>query len=176
MKKKLGLIFVVLIVILIASVVITESGKIRGTEGILDFAYEEIPIKGIPKEYYSIAGSVTKDDILLVWIMLGSEYNGRYYYPLEFNILKDDVYTLKHEYNFTDGEHMPDIRYLYWGIDEYVFMVNNPQCEYINIYDENMELTQIKVDSIPFVYYFDKPLGDRREFKFIGYDGEVIAE
>lgn len=109
--------------------------------------------------------------------MLGSEHNGRYYYPIEFNILKDDVYTLKHKYNYADGEHMPDIRYLLWGIDdEYVFMVNNPQCEYINIYDENMELTQIKVDSIPFVYYFDKPLGDRREFQFIGYNGEVIAE
>ena len=39
-----------------------------------------------------------------------------------------------------------------------------------------MELTQIKVDSIPFVYYFDKPLRDRMEFKFIGYNGEVIAE
>ena len=177
MKKKISIVIGVLIVILIASVAITESGKIRGTEGILDFAYEEIPIKGIPKEYYSIAGSVTKDNILLVWIMLGSEYNGRYYYPIEFNILKDDVYTLKHKYNYADGVHMPDIRYLQWGIDdEYVFMVNNPECEYINIYDENMELTQIKVDSIPFVYYFDEPLGDRWEFKFIGYNGGVIAE
>lgn len=48
MKKKISVVIVVLIAILITSVVITESGKIRGTEGILDFAYEELPIKGIP--------------------------------------------------------------------------------------------------------------------------------
>lgn len=175
MKKKIGLVFIVLIVILVATIVITECGKVRGTEEILEVAYEEISIKGIPKEDYSIIGSVTKDDRFLVWIMLENEYQGRYYYPLEFRILKEDVYAFEHRYD-ARGEHMQDIRYYYWGIDEYVFMVNNPQCEYINIYDENMELTQIKVDSIPFVYYYDKPLGMRGEFKFIGYNGEVIAE
>ena len=50
-------------------------------------------------------------------------------------------------------------------------MIDNPDYKYINLYDENRNLTQIKIDSIPFVYYADMQL---REYTYVTADGKEV--
>ena len=169
MRKKIiiGVSLFLAFVLFIA--IIENKDKVRGTEGILKVAYKEIAADDVEKSDYSIVGSVIKDNEILVWIMTEDKEGRKDYYPLSFEILENDRYSFIHYHRAYRHEVKGVCSYL-WG-DNYAFMIDNPDYKYINLYDENRKLTQIEIDSIPFVYYADMQL---REYTYVTADGKEV--
>lgn len=155
-RKKIIVGVSLLLAFVLFIVIIENKDKVTGTEGILRVAYKEIAADGVDKSDYSIVGSSEIDDELLVWIMAKNRNGEKTYYPLSFKVLDDNKYEFVH-YHRIHMEIRPDVCYYYLG-SGYSFMVNNPEYEYLNLYDRDRNLTQIKIDSIPFVYYTEMDL------------------
>lgn len=162
MRRKIIIGISLLLAFALFIVAIENKDKVKGTEGILKVAYKEIADDNVDKSDYSFVGSVTKHneytgrDEVLFWIMTENKVGIKNYYPLSFEFLDDNKYKFVH-YHRIHMEIREDVCYLHWG-NGYSFMVNNPEYEYLNLYDQDRNLTQIKIDSVPFVYYTDAEL------------------
>ena len=176
MRKKIIMAVSVFLAFVLFIVIIENKDKVTGTEGILKVAYKEIAADGVDKSDYSIVGSVTKHDEytgkdeVLFWIMTENEVGLKNYYPLSFEILEDGRYSFIHYHRSYRHEVQGVCSYL-WD-SRYAFMIDNPNYKYINLYEfETRELTQIEIDSIPFVYYADMDLG---EYTYVTADGKEV--
>lgn len=170
MRKKIIIGVSLFLAFVLFIVIIENKDKVKGTEGILKVAYKEIAADGVDKSDYSIVGSSEIDDELLVWIMTKNKNGEKEYYPLSFKILEDNKYEFVH-YHRIHMEIRTDVCYYHLS-SGYSFMVNNPEYEYLNLYDRDRNLTQIKIDSIPFVYYTDMELYN---YAVVDYDGNEFT-
>ncbi|MBQ4644646.1 MAG: hypothetical protein IJB72_02690 [Clostridia bacterium] len=177
MRKKIIIGVSLLLAFVLFIVIIENKDKVKGTEGILKVAYKEIAADGVDKSDYSIVDSVTKYDEItrrnenLVWIMTENKAGIKNYYPLMFEVLENDRYSYINQAGFFRHEVQGVCSCLFGSSNNYTFMIDNPDYKYINLYDENRNLTQIKIDSIPFVYYADMQL---REYTYVTSDGKEV--
>lgn len=172
MKKKIIIGVSLFLAFVLFVVIIENRNKVTGTEGILKRACKEIAADGVDKSDYSIVGSSTRineytgENEILVWIMTENTVGIKNYYPLSFKVLDDDHYEFIH-YHRIFYEIREDVRGYYWD-PEYSFMINTSEYEYLNLYDRDRNLTQIKIDSIPFVYCTDM---DLYNYTVVDYEG-----
>ena len=153
MRKKIIIGISLFLAFVLLIVAIENKDKVKGTDGILKFAYKEIDAHGVDEDDYSIVGSFEKDNELFVWIMTENKVGIKHYYPFRFEILDNNKYEFEHYYrNFLSIRE--DVCYVKLT-NGYSFMVNTSEYEYQNLYDQDRNLTQIKIDSVPFVYYTD---------------------
>ena len=159
MRKKIIIGISLFLAFVLLIVAIENKDKVKGTDGILRVAYKEIDAYGVDKSDYSILGSVTKyNEItrrneILVWVMTENKVGIKNYHPLMFEILDNNKYEFEHYYrNFMSIRE--DVCYVRLT-NGHSFMVNTSEYEYLNLYDQDRNLTQIKIDSVPFVYYTD---------------------
>lgn len=157
-------------------VIIENKDKVKGTDGILRVAYKEIDAYGVDKSDYSILGSVTeyneitRRNEILVWVMTENKVGIKNYHPLMFEILDNNKYEFKHYYrNYLNIRE--DVCYVKLT-NGHSFMVNTSEYEYLNLYDQDRSLTQIKIDSVPFVYYTDIKLYNNT---VVDYEGNEFA-
>lgn len=171
MRKKIIIGVSLFLAFVLFIVIIENKDKVKGTEGILKVAYKEIADDDVDKSDYSIVGSVTKDNKILVWIKTENKVGIKNYYPLMFEVLENDRYSYINQAGFFRHEVQGVCSCLFGSSNNYTFMIDNPDYKYINLYDENRNLTQIKIDSIPFVYYADMQL---REYTYVTADGREV--
>lgn len=159
-------------------VIIENKDKVKGTDGILKVAYKEIADDDVDKSDYSIVGSVTKyNEItrrneILVWVMTENKVGIKNYYPLMFEVLENDRYSYINQAGTFRHEVQGVCSCRFGSGTNYTFMIDNPDYKYINLYEfETRNLTQIEIDSIPFVYYADMQL---REYTYVTSDGKEV--
>ncbi len=172
MRKKIIIGISLFLAFALFIVIVENKDKVKGTDGILKVACKEIADDGVDKSDYSIVGSVTKDNEILVWIKTENKVGIKNYYPLMFENLENDRYSYINQAGFFRHEVQGVCSCLFGSSTNYTFMIDNPDYKYINLYEyETRNLTQIKIDSIPFVYYAEMQLG---EYTYVTADGKEV--
>lgn len=123
---------------------------IKGNNGLIDKAREEIAISDADTIDLVIAGYSSVGNNNLFWFISGSANQAHTYTPIEFCITGTDEYTFTKTYK--PIERTQDIAVLLWN-EGYSFCINNASCGYIQIENSSGEIKDIVVESIPFVYY-----------------------
>lgn len=166
MKKLLS-------IFMITTFIFTLCGcqkTLKGTDALIEKAWEEATITKIDGTGISYAGLCSKDDNALVWFIFEIEDQPNYYLPMECKIVGRDEYIYKRIFNAMDiGE---DIAYLPWK-EESVFIVNNPNCKAMRITDNKVGTHEISLekDVYPFIYITEL-FPD--EYEFLDENGNVI--
>ena len=166
MEKHILIAVSLLLVICLVGVLIVDSYRIVGEEGLIATARKEIRnLAEADTIEMQIVGKSTRDrNRHLYWIMTGNEYQAHCYYPLEVIEVEKGAYKFVHLHN---GGHQrgQDIFFEFFG-SGYSFMINNPKCKGIVIGE-----TIIPVTEIPFVYYCPYAPND---YYFVDEDGNRI--
>ena len=166
MEKHILIAVSLLLVICLVGVLIVDSYRIVGEEGLIATARKEIRnLAEADTIEMQIVGKSTRDrNRHLYWIMTGNEYQAHCYYPLEVIEVEKGAYKFVHLHN---GGHQrgQDIFFEFFG-SGYSFMINNPKCKGIVIGE-----TIIPVTEIPFVYYCPYTPND---YYFVDEDGNRI--
>ena len=137
-------------------------------DDMIKIAREEIPIAGADTIDIQIIGRIEKDQSTLVCFMSGNEYQGHYYYPIEFKINKREKYEFFKGYTMV--KRSMDIYVEPWK-DGYVFIVNRDACKNIQITSVDGETKLIEVEEIPFLFYFDETPS---EYYFLDTNGNEL--
>ena len=166
MEKHILIAVSLLLAICLVGVLIVDSYRIVGEEGLITTARKEIRnLAEADTIEMQIVGKSTRDrNRHLYWIMTGNEYQAHCYYPLEVIEVEKGAYKFVHLHN---GGHQrgQDIFFEFFG-SGYSFMINNPKCKGIVIGE-----TLIPVTEIPFVYYCPYAPND---YYFVDEDGNRI--
>lgn len=166
MEKHILIAVSLLLVICLVGVLMVDSYRIVGEEGLIAKARKEIKnLAEVETIEMQIVGKSTRDvNRHLYWIMTGNEYQAHCYYPLEVIEVEKGAYKFVHLHN---GGHQrgQDIFFEFFG-SGYSFMINNPKCKGIVIGE-----TIIPVTEIPFVYYCPYTPND---YYFVDEDGNRI--
>lgn len=169
-KRRLICAFVFLVVICLVVVLVVQSSKIVGEEGLIKRARKEIKnLAEVETIEMTVAGKSTIDgNRHMFWIITGNEYQMHRYYPLEVIEVENEKYKFVHMHNVST-ERGQDIFFEYFG-SGYSFIVNNPKCKGIVIGE-----TTIPVTEIPFVYYYPfAPNEYYFEYYFIDENGTKL--
>lgn len=168
MRKNIIVLCSILMCFALIFAINLNEQRIEGTQGVIDKVKNEIPLTNIEELDVHIIGSSVHQDKILIWFLVEGENQVKSYYPFEFEVLGDDEYSFVKSY--IPIKRNQEICSLLWK-DGYSFMVDFADCEYINIYDETGKLTQIAVESIPFVYYHETVPS---RYDYIDYNGNII--
>ena len=118
MEKHILIAVSVLLVICLVGVLMVDSYRIVGEEGLIAKARKEITnLAEVETIEMMIAGKSTRENNRhLFWIMTGNEYQSHRYYPMEVIELERGEYKFVHLYN---GGHPrgQDIFFAFWIID-----------------------------------------------------------
>lgn len=165
-KKALICIFALLVVACIVGVLVVQSAKIVGEDGLIAKARKEINnLAEVETIEMTVAGKSTIDgNRHLFWIITGNEYQMHRYYPLEVVEVEDGKYKFVKLYN-GGHERGQDIFFEYFG-SGYSFVINNPKCESLVLGE-----TVVPVTEIPFVYYCPNV---PNEYYFLDADGNQL--
>lgn len=164
MKKILSLLFTVLFLFTLSGCCET----IKGDDGLIKKAREEIAISDADTAVISIAGCSAVESNKLFWFISGNDYQAHTYTPIEFSINDTDEYRFIKTYK--PIERGQDIAALLWN-DGYSFVINNASCRYIRITDSSGDVKDIAVESIPFVYYSEEIPS---EYYFLDADKNIL--
>ena len=169
MKKGAVILILCLVCLCIAvPAAVMLSTVIEGDDGLIEKARQEIPIADADTIELVIVGKVTDGDEELVWFKSGNEYQYNRYTPMEFAILGDDKYRFGKTYNPIDrGDR---ISVVYWH-DNFVVLVDNPDCTAIQIIPADGFEEVIPVEEIPFVYSTCIFSG---EYNFVDAEGNIL--
>lgn len=102
------------------------SNTVEGHDGLIEKAREEIPLADIENMDIQIAGSTDVDGYSLVWFVTGNEYQKHSYFPMEFQIDKEDSYKFKFIKAYMAYDRGQDIAAYPWN--GYTFVINNMDC------------------------------------------------
>ena len=166
MEKHILIAVSLLLVICLVGVLIVDSYRIFGEEGLIAKARKEIKnLAEIETIEMMIAGKSTRaNNRHLFWIMTGNEYQSHRYYSMEVIEIERGEYKFVHLHNVAH-QRGQDIFFEFFG-SGYSFMINNPKCNEIVIGE-----TIIPVTEIPFVYYCSYAPND---YYFVDEDGNRI--
>lgn len=149
MKKILSLLFLLLCLLALSGC----RETIKGNNGLIEKAREEISISNADTVDITIAGCSSVANNNLVWFISGNDNQAHTYTPIEFSITDTDEYRFIKTYK--PIERTPDIAVLLWN-EGYSFLINNISCGYIRMEYSSGSIKDIAVESIPFVYYSDE--------------------
>lgn len=170
MKKGIVFLILCLVCVCIAvPVVAVFNGVIEGEEELIEKAREEIPIAESDTIALQIAGKAVEGDAELIWFKSGNEYQYNRYTPIEFTALGDDKYRFVKTYK--PIERGENIWVQYW-YDNFVVLVDNPDCERMEIQYADGTEEVIPVEEVPFVYstrYFSG------EYIFLDGEGNPLS-
>ena len=124
---------------------------LKGTNELIDKALEEIELPSDMNDFdISYLGLYSKDNSALIWFVVEGR-DEKLYWAMECNIVGKDEYRYVRMY--TSMPMAADIRFLHWKDDEYVFLVNNPNCKTMRFID-NTEIEEITIEkeSVPIIY------------------------
>lgn len=141
----------------------------RGSEGLLQKARQEIPLADMENMELHIAGSCGNGEEVLFWFVTGNEFQLHSYYPMLCTEVGKDVWRFSHLAMAMDRG--TDIAVYQWG-RSYSFLVNNEACTAIEITGANgTERITIRENAYPFVYLYD---GLPTEYRFLAADGSEV--
>ena len=166
MEKHILIAVSLLLVICLVGVLMVDSYRIVGEEGLIAKARKEIKnLAEVETIEMMIAGKSTRENNRhLFWIMTGNEYQSHRYYSMEVIEIERGEYKFVHLHS-VGHQRGQDIFFEFFG-SGYSFMINNPKCKGIVIGE-----TIIPVTEIPFVYYCPYAPND---YYFVDEDGNRI--
>ena len=165
--KKLSLCLVLLGVLLFAGC----TQKLSGEAAVIDAAREDIPISDIENMDVEIVGRMEQDGKALFWLKTGNEYQAHSYFPVEVEILEEDVYKFSKVHRSAMERGEGAYAFL-WHSGEYVFLVDNEDCAYILLRDDKGNEEKIEVTEIPFLYHHN---GTPAEYGFYDRNDEEVS-
>lgn len=117
MKREIAVFLIITMVLSLSA-----CGKtLKGTDGLIEKAREEIPISDSDTIDLQYAGMCGNDNRAIAWFISGNEYQKHYYLPMEVEVKEDAAeYTFIRTYKPID-DRIGDIAYIQWG-DGYAFM------------------------------------------------------
>lgn len=160
MKKIISLLFTVFLLLALSGC----AGTVKGDDGLIKKAREEIAISDADTAVISIAGCSAVESNKLFWFISGNDYQAHTYTPIEFSVTDTDEYRFIKTYK--PIKRTQDIAALLWN-DGYSFLINNKSCGYIRIKNSAGIVKDIPVENIPFVYYSDETIA---EYSFLNAD------
>ena len=168
MKKIIG----VLLLSVFCLSLVGCSKTYHGTDELIEKARKEIPIADADTIEMQYAGMYAKGDRAIAWFISGNEYQAHYYLPMEIEIKDNGAnYTFVHTYKPMDRSE--DIAVLLWN-QEYVFLINNPDCATVRITDTQGEHeTNIEKNAYPYVFGYG-PIPDSFEYTFLDKKGNEL--
>ena len=134
---------------------LSACGKtLKGTDGLIEKAREEIPISDSDTIDLQYAGMCGNDNRAIAWFISGNEYQKNYYLPMEVEVKEDAAeYTFIRTYKPID-DRIGDIAYIQWG-DGYAFIVNNTNCKSVRFTSGNEVYEEvIPDDTYPYVFFY----------------------
>ena len=141
----------------------------RGSEGLLAKAREEIPLADMENMELRIAGACAKGEKVLYWFVTGNEHQAHSYFPMLCTQVRENVWRFEHLGKAMDRGR--DIAVYLWD-RSYSFLVNNEACTAIEITGANgTERITIRENAYPFVYLYD---GLPTEYRFLAADGSEV--
>lgn len=143
------------------------SSTIKGDNGLIEKAREEIPLSNAATTEIQIAGSVASDTSRLIWFVTGNEYQKHGYFPIEFELVGEEQFKFVRRYKPIERAY--EIVVLNWR-DGYCFFVNNSDCACISITEPGGSTKKIEVATLPFLYYY-KPIPNEFEYQFLDAEG-----
>ena len=116
MKREIAVFLIITMVLSLSA-----CGKtLKGTDGLIEKAREEIPISDSDTIDLQYAGMCGNDNRAIAWFISGNEYQKHYYLPMEVEVKEDAAeYTFIRTYKPID-DRIGDIAYIQWG-DGYAF-------------------------------------------------------
>ena len=144
----------------------------HGTDELIDKARKEIPISEADTIEIQFAGMCGNSDKAIAWFVSGNEYQSHYYLPMEIEIKGNAAnYTFVRTYKPIDRGM--DIAVLDWE-GGYCFLINNPKCVEVEIYDNDGSLHRVPIEknAYPYVFYWETVPS---EYSFIDESGNCIG-
>mgnify|MGYP007062530110 CR=1 FL=1 len=93
MKKDIAVFLIITMVLSLSA-----CGKtLKGTDGLIEKAREEIPISDSDTIDLQYAGMCGNDNRAIDWFISGNEYQKHYYLPMEVEVKEDALNTLLSE-------------------------------------------------------------------------------
>lgn len=142
----------------------------HGTDELIEKARKEIPISEAETADIAYAGMTGKGDKTIAWFISGNEYQAHYYLPLEFDVVGKDNYQFVRTYK--PMGQVDDIAILPWKRG-YCFLINNPRCVEVEIYNNDGSLHRVPIekDEYPYLFYWEEIPS---EYSFIDKDGNAF--
>ncbi len=110
------------------------------------------------------------NDRVLVCYMTGDEYQVHTYGYAEFKKDNNRYEFLNTHSTIERGVDLRSAQYL----KSYFFIINNEKCQYLSIRIQDGREKMIKVDKIPFIYFFEDALNDNFEYLFLDENRDVL--
>ena len=170
MKKGITILVLCMLCLCLAVPAVLVFGEIITDDaGMIEKARKEIPIADADTIELVIVGKVTDKDDVLVWFKSGNEYQNNRYTPIEFTLVGDDKYLFEKIYKPIDRGEKISVQY--WK-DNFVALIDNPNCTAIKICYDNGSEEVIPVDETPFVY---STLVFSGEYYFLDAEGNTLS-
>lgn len=148
MKREIAVFLIITMVLSLSA-----CGKtLKGTDGLIEKAREEIPISDSDTIDLQYAGMCGNDNRAIAWFISGNEYQKHYYLSMEVEVKEDAAeYTFIRTYKPID-DRIRDIAYIQW-CDGYAFIVNNTNCKRVRFASGNEVYEEvIPDDTYPYVH------------------------
>lgn len=118
-----------------------------------------------------IAGSHQLNNDVLIWSILGNDFQGYSYLALEFSRVGSNMFKYIAKYKHI--ERISGLNSLLWK-DHYSFMIFNRRCTKLLITENDGHQICIQIAVYPFVYLYTQ--NDKRlyEYVFLDFEGKVI--
>lgn len=116
--------------------------KVRAESGLADADATE----------FTYAGTVGKNDRVLIWYISGNEYQMHSYFPVECIVKGEASYEFVHIYN--PIKLAEDVYFRSSWQSGMVVCVNNPDCRTI-VFENELGTTEVPIDprALPYVFY-----------------------
>ena len=131
----------------------------------------EIAISEADTIEIQFAGMCGNGDKAIAWFVSGNEYQSHYYLPMEIEI-KGNAANYSFVRTYKPIDRGMDIAVLGWE-GGYCFLINNPKCVEVEIYDNDGSLHRVPIekDEYPYLFYWEEIPS---EYSFIDKDGNAF--
>lgn len=152
-RKKIVLIILLIYTVGLCIRVLTGCDPvIRGEEGLIAKAREELPFSEAVADTVklSIAGYSSNESNRLYWFVSGNKYQAHTYMAIDFSMAADGGLVFVKSYKNPIERYM-DTAALMWN-DAYSFVINNDEVCYLRLIYDSLRIEEITIDRLPFVY------------------------
>ena len=164
-KMKKIIIVLLLILILIGGILYNnESTLLRNTDDLINKAREVIPVAEKDTIDITYVDMYVANNEAIHLFYSGNENQDHFYLALQCDIVGENLYRLKKSHIML--ERAEDIAIYRDGLN-YLFLVNNTDCQTIKVNDKAVT---IPTDKYPFIYYQTQV----NDYTFLDYNGNEL--
>ena len=146
---------------------------VTGYDGLIGKAREEINMADADTIEITIAGTTDTGRRSLVWFITGDQYQAHEYFPMEFEIAKNDNSKFKFVKAYKALDRGTDIAVLQWN-NGYCFLINNENCKTLKISEADGSTESIEVSKYPYWDYYESAQSNF-EYQFLDENGNEIT-